>query len=30
MRQALVRATGRREAADDPALASMIADAPDT
>ena len=27
MRQALVRATGRRESADDPALASMIADA---
>jgi uncharacterized protein len=28
MRQALVRATGRREAADDPALASIIAGAP--
>jgi len=28
MRQALVRATGRREAADDPALARIIADAP--
>jgi hypothetical protein len=28
MRQALVRATGRREAAGDPALASVIADAP--
>ena len=28
MREALVRATGRREAADDPALASLIADAP--
>lgn len=28
MREALVRATGRREAADDPALASIIADAP--
>jgi hypothetical protein len=28
MRQALVRATGRREAATDPALASLIADAP--
>jgi Uncharacterized protein conserved in bacteria (DUF2066) len=28
MRQALVRATGRREAADDPALAAIIADAP--
>src|SRR5579883_2162849 len=28
MRQALVRATGRREAADDPALAGIIADAP--
>jgi hypothetical protein len=28
MRQALVRATGRREAANDPALASVIADAP--
>ena len=27
MRQALVRATGRRESADDPALASVIADA---
>jgi hypothetical protein len=27
MREALVRATGRREAADDPALASVIADA---
>jgi hypothetical protein len=27
MRQALVRATGRRESADDPALAGMIADA---
>ena len=29
MRQALVRATGRREAADDPALASIVADAPE-
>ena len=28
MRQALVRATGRRDAADDPALAELIADAP--
>jgi hypothetical protein len=28
MRQALVRATGRREAADDPALSGIIADAP--
>jgi hypothetical protein len=28
MRQALVRATGRREAADDPALAGIVADAP--
>jgi uncharacterized protein len=28
MRQALVRATGRREAADDPALAAIVADAP--
>jgi len=28
MRQALVRATGRRESADDPALAGVIADAP--
>jgi len=28
MRQVLVRATGRRESADDPALASVIADAP--
>jgi hypothetical protein len=28
MRQALVRATGRRESADDPALAGLIADAP--
>jgi hypothetical protein len=28
MRQALVRATGRREAAADPAFASMVADAP--
>ncbi len=28
LRQALVRATGRREAADDPALAALIADAP--
>ncbi len=28
MRQALVRATGRRESADDPALASLIDDAP--
>ena len=28
MREALVRATGRRESADDPALASVIADAP--
>jgi hypothetical protein len=28
MRQALVRATGRREAADDPALAALVADAP--
>ncbi len=28
MRQVLVRATGRREAADDPALASLVADAP--
>jgi hypothetical protein len=28
MRQALVRATGRREAAEDPALASLVADAP--
>lgn len=28
MREALVRATGRREAANDPALASLIADAP--
>jgi Uncharacterized protein conserved in bacteria (DUF2066) len=28
MRQALIRATGRREAAADPALASVIADAP--
>jgi uncharacterized protein len=28
MRQALVRATGRRESADDPALASLIGDAP--
>ena len=28
MRQALVRATGRRESATDPALASLIADAP--
>jgi len=28
MKQALVRATGRREAAEDPALASLIADAP--
>src|SRR5205807_1574696 len=27
MRQALVRATGRREAADDPALASVVGDA---
>src|SRR2546421_5107350 len=27
MRQALVRATGRRESADDPALASVVADA---
>ena len=27
MRQALVRATGRREAADDPALASLVSDA---
>ncbi|HVH84677.1 MAG TPA: DUF2066 domain-containing protein, partial [Steroidobacteraceae bacterium] len=27
MRQALVRATGRRQAADDPALAGVIADA---
>jgi uncharacterized protein len=27
MRQALVRATGRRESADDPALASLVADA---
>ncbi len=27
MRQVLVRATGRRESADDPAFASMIADA---
>jgi len=28
MRQALVRATGRRESADDPALASLVSDAP--
>ncbi|HXW73170.1 MAG TPA: DUF2066 domain-containing protein [Steroidobacteraceae bacterium] len=28
MREALVRATGRRESADDPALASLITDAP--
>jgi uncharacterized protein len=28
MRQALVRATGRRDAADDPALSALIADAP--
>jgi hypothetical protein len=28
MRQALVRATGRRESADDPALASLVNDAP--
>ena len=28
MRQALVRATGRRDASDDPALAALIADAP--
>src|SRR4029077_9302360 len=28
MRQALVRATGRRESADDPAFASLVADAP--
>ncbi len=28
MREALVRATGRREAADDPALAGIVADAP--
>jgi hypothetical protein len=28
MRQALVRATGRREAGDDPALAGIVADAP--
>ncbi|HEY6824028.1 MAG TPA: DUF2066 domain-containing protein [Steroidobacteraceae bacterium] len=28
MRQVLVRATGRRESADDPALASLISDAP--
>ncbi len=28
MRQVLVRATGRREAADDPALAAIVADAP--
>ena len=28
MRQALVRATGRRESADDPALASVVAEAP--
>ena len=28
MRQALVRATGRRESADDPALAALVADAP--
>ena len=28
MRQALVRATGRRESANDPALASLVADAP--
>jgi hypothetical protein len=28
MRQALVRATGRRESADDPALAAVVADAP--
>ena len=28
MRQALVRATGRRESANDPALASLIEDAP--
>jgi hypothetical protein len=28
MRQALVRATGRRESAEDPALASLISDAP--
>jgi uncharacterized protein len=28
LRQALVRATGRRDAADDPALAALIADAP--
>ena len=28
MRQALVRATGRREAAEDPALAGLVADAP--
>ncbi|MBS0579058.1 MAG: DUF2066 domain-containing protein [Proteobacteria bacterium] len=28
MRSALVRATGRREAADDPALAALVADAP--
>jgi hypothetical protein len=28
MRQALVRATGRREAADDPALGAIVADAP--
>ena len=27
MRQALVRATGRRESAEDPALASLISDA---
>ena len=29
MREALVRATGRRESADDPALASLVADAPE-
>ncbi|HEV3181890.1 MAG TPA: DUF2066 domain-containing protein [Steroidobacteraceae bacterium] len=28
MRQALVRATGRRESADDPALANLVSDAP--
>ena len=28
MRQALVRATGRRESADDPAFASLVSDAP--
>ena len=28
MRQALVRATGHREAADDPALAALVAEAP--